>query len=201
MTEEKGIQITKGSTNISKVNSQSGIEISRSGKPISGAAPELLEVAFRCASKRKPFKILLEGQPTGSKNYRYKVVHILKGEEPSQQKAISWSRAKKHDININEIKGIHNVECPHCGNKSGIIRCQCGGLSCRGGVRREGNRQYQECPWCRSVGIISGYFKELSGERSGSRQAQSNRGSAKKQIETTGESVQKLTSGNKEVMK
>jgi len=198
MTEEKGIQITRGSKEVSKISSQNGIEISRSGKPINGAVPELLDLEFRCASTRKSYRILLEARRTAQTN-RYKVISILKGESGPQSKAVSSSSVRKLDININEIDGIHSVKCPHCGGgKSAMIQCGCGGLSCGGGVRSEGNKQYQECPWCRSVGVIGGYIEKLTGERSTSRRGLSSKGSSKQQIRITDE-VQKLPPGNKQI--
>ena len=195
MTEEKGIQITRGSKQVSKISSQNGIEISRSGKPISGAVAELVELEFRCASTRKGFKILLERKLTVQTS-RYRVVSILKGESSQQKKAVSSSSVRNLDININEIDGIHTVKCPYCGGgKHALIKCGCGGLSCGGGVRSEGNREYQECPWCGSVGVIQGYFEKLSGERCTSRRGLSSRGSSQQQIKTTADTALKLPSG------
>ena len=58
MTEEKGIQITRGLRDMSRLDSRYGIEMSRTGKPISGRVPELLELDFRCGITHKGFRVM-----------------------------------------------------------------------------------------------------------------------------------------------
>jgi len=60
MTEEKSIQITRGTKDISRPSSNYGIEINRTGKPIVGSVPELLELDFRCGVTRKGFRVIIE---------------------------------------------------------------------------------------------------------------------------------------------
>jgi hypothetical protein len=201
MTEEKGIQITRGSKEVIKFSSQDGIEISHSEKPISGAVSESLELQVRCASTRKGFKLLLERKRTGQTS-RYRVMSILKEESGRKTKAVSSSSARTIDIDINQIDGILAVQCPYCGGgKYSLIKCACGGLSCGGGVHREGNSQYQECPWCQSVGVIRGHIETLSGERSSPRQGLPSRGNSQQQLKTTADAALKLPSGQKPVTK
>ena len=201
MTEEKGIQITRGSKQVSKVSSHDGIEISHSEKPISGAVSELLEVRVRCASTRKGFKLLLERKRTAQAS-RYKVVSILKEESGRQKKAVSSSNARELDIDIKEIDGILALRCPYCSSgRYSLIKCGCGGLSCGGGVYREGNSQYQECPWCQSIGVIRGHIETLSGERSTPRQGLPSRGSSQQKLKTTADAALKLPSGQRQVTK
>lgn len=202
MTEERGIQITRGSKQVNKVSPQNGIEISHSGRPISGAAPELIELPFRCASTRRGFKVLLEGKQTAHTT-RYKVISVIKeGETGRQNKAVSSPSLRKFDMDVNKVDGIHTIKCPHCsGGKYAVLQCGCGGLACGGGVRHEGNKQYQECPWCHSVGIITGDIEKLSGEKSTSHRGLPSRGSSQQQLKTSADTTPKLSSGQREMTK
>jgi len=201
MTEEKGIQITRGSKEVSRPSSRYGIEISRTGKPIEGQVPELLELDIRCGITRKGFRVIIEGKQTVRGN-RYRVVKVLKVENLTQSKTVSSYKANKLDINVEEIEGISNVKCPHCrGGKSAVIKCGCGGLSCGGGIRREGNREYHECPWCRSVGIIKGNIETLSGGRTPSREVLGEREVGKQILKSTHNSVKLLPPGSRQMQK
>jgi hypothetical protein len=202
MTEEKGIQIVRGSKQVTRVRSQSGIEISHSGKPISGAAPELVELQFRCASTRKGFKVLLEGKQT-AQTIRYRLMGILKERETGrQEEAVSSPALKKLDIDINKIDGIHTIKCPHCGGgRHAVLQCECGGLACGGGVRHEGGRQYQECPWCHSVGVIKGDIERLSGERPISQRGLPRSAGSQRQLRTSADSAPKLPPGQRQMTK
>jgi len=163
--------------------------------------PELLELDFRCGITRKGFRVIIEGEQT-VRGHRYKVVKVLKVDNLSQSKTVSSYKAKKLDINVEEIEGISTVKCPHCrGGKSTVIKCGCGGLSCGGGVRREGNKEYQECPWCRSVAIIKGHIETLSGERSASREILAVKEVSKQMLKSTDASTKTLPSGSKQVQK
>lgn len=164
-TEGKGIQISKGTKDTNKTDPRFSIEINRTGKPTTGQVPELLELNFRCGVTKKDFRALIEGEQTARGN-RYKVFEVLKVDGSPQKNTLSSYQAKKLDINVENIEGISSLKCPYCrGSKSTVIKCGCGGLSCGGGVRREGNRDYHECPWCGSIGIISGHIETLSGEK------------------------------------
>ena len=163
--------------------------------------PELLELDFRCGITRKSFRVIIEGKQT-VRGYRYKVVKVLKVDNFSQSKTVSSDKAKKLDINIEEIEGISTVKCPHCrGGKSAVIKCGCSGLSCGGGVRREGNKEYHECPWCRSVGIIKGHIETLSGKRPPSSEMLAGRDISKQVLKSTDASVKTLPPGSKQVQK
>ena len=105
-------------------------------------------------------------------------------------------------LSIEEIEGISNVKCPYCrGGKSWVIKCGCGGLSCGGGVRREGNTEYHKCPWCQSDGIITGNIETLSGERATSHQTLPNRDDSKQMLKNTDTSLRSLPPGSKQVQK
>jgi hypothetical protein len=202
MTEERGIQITRGAKQVNKVSPQNGIEISHSGRPIAGTVPEMVEVPFRCASTGKGFKVLLEKKQT-TQSSRYRVISILKeGETGRQGEAVSSPTLKKLDIDINKIDRIHNIKCPYCGGgKYALLQCGCGGLACGGGVRHEGNRQYQECPWCHSVGVIRGEIEKLSGERSTSHRGLPRSSSSQQQLKTSTDTAPKLPPGQKQMTK
>jgi hypothetical protein len=201
MTEERGIEITRGPQQVSKVSSHNGIEITHSEKPISGAVSESLELQVRCASTRKGFKLLLERKRTVQAS-RYRVVSVLKEESDRKTKAVSSTDARRLDIDIRQIDGILAVQCPYCGGgKYSLIQCGCGGLACGGGVHSEGNSQYQECPWCQSTGVIRGHIETLSGERSSLRQGLPGRSSSQQQLKATADATLKLPSGQKQVTK
>ena len=196
MTDKEGIQIRRGSRQVATTGSQDGIEISRSGKPVSGAAPELVELQLRCGKTRKGFKIILERKRTAQTG-RYRVVSILEGHSTEKNKTGSSAGVRSLDININEIDGIDTAKCPYCGGgKHALIKCGCGGVSCGGGVRREGNRESHKCPWCGSVGIIQGYIENLSGERSASHRGLPGGGISQQQLPTN--SAPRLRSAKKE---
>ncbi len=199
MTEEKSIQITRGTKDLSKPSSRYGIEINRTGKPIVGSVPELLELDFRCGVTRKSFRVIIEGEKNAGVN-RYKLVKVLKTDDFSQSRLAHSYKPRKLDIKVEEIKGISNVKCPYCkGGKSSVIQCGCGGLSCGGRVRREGNREYHKCPWCQSVGIITGHIETLSGERSSSRQILQSRESTKQTLILTDTPLKTLPPGSKQI--
>lgn len=202
MTEERGIQITRGSKQVTRISSQNGIEISHSGRPIAGAVPELVKLPLRCASTGKGFKVLLEKKQTAQTS-RYRVISVLREGQSGRQKGeVSSSSFRKFDIDVNKIDGIHNIKCPYCsGSRHAVIQCGCGGLACGGGVRHEGNRQYQECPWCHSVGVIRGEIEKLSGERSTSHRGLPTRGSSEQQLRTIADTAPKLPSGQKQITK
>jgi hypothetical protein len=202
MTEEKGIQITRGSKQVDKVSPQNGIEISHSGRPVTGAVPELAELPFRCASTGKGFKVLLEKKQT-TQSSRYRVISVLReGQSGRQKEDASSSGSKRFDVDVNNIDGIHTIRCPHCsGGRHAVLQCGCGGLACGGAVRYEGNRQYQECPWCHSVGVITGDIERLSCEKSTSHRGLPSRGSSQQQLKTTADTSLKLPSGQNQVTK
>ena len=201
MTEEKGIQITRGSKDVSRPSSGHGIEISRTGKPIVGMVPELLELDFRCGITSKDFRVIIEGEKT-AQGHRYKLVKVIKVDNIPQSKAGPYYKQKKLDINVEEIKGISNVKCPYCsGGKSRVIKCGCGGLSCGGGVRREGNKEYHKCPWCKSVGIITGHIETLSGERSTLSQTLPNREGSNQMLRSANPPVKTLPPGSRQIQK
>jgi len=201
MTEEKGIQIKRGSKDLSRPSARYGIEISRTGKPTIGMVPELFELDFRCGLTRKGFRVIIEGEQTVRGN-RYKVVKVLKVDNLVKNQTVSSYKAKKLDINVEEIEGISTVKCPYCrGGKSTVIKCGCGGLSCGGGVRREGNQDYHECPWCQSVGIIKGHIETLSGERTPSHEILGVKEVSKQLLKSTDVSVKKLPPVIKQIQK
>ena len=165
MKFRKDVQKVEESKDMHVAISQKGIEISRKGEPISGVVPELVELDFRCGVNRKGFRIIIEGQQN-IRGRNYKIAQVLKEEKLSRNKEASKHKPKNLDISVEEIEGISTLQCPYCrGGKSAVIKCGCGGLSCGGGMRSEGNKDYHECPWCGSVGIIQGSIKNLSGER------------------------------------
>jgi Zn-finger nucleic acid-binding protein len=103
---------------------------------------------------------------------------------------------------VGNIDGIHTIKCPHCsGGRHAVLQCGCGGLACGGRVRYEGNRQYQECPWCHSVGVIRGEIEKLGGERSTSHRGLPSRGSSQQQLKTTADTSLKLPSGQRKMTK
>ena len=180
--------------------SQKGIEISHKGKPISGTVPELVELDFRCGVNRKGFRIIIEGQQNIRERH-YKVIQVLKVENLSKSKAASTYKAKNLDINVEEIEGISTFQCPYCkGGKSAVIKCGCGGLSCGGGIRKQGNKEYQECPWCGSVGALTPpHPLTLSGERSPLRETITFRNISKQAPKITDYSIKTLPPGSKQV--
>jgi len=201
MTDGKSIQITRGNKDLSRPGSNYGIEINRTGKPTVGSVPELLELDFRCGVTRKGFRVIIEGEKNDRGN-RYKLKDVLKTDDFSQSRTAPSYKQKKLDIDVEEIKGISNVKCPYCrGGKSWVIKCGCGGLSCGGGVRREGNKEYHKCPWCQSVGIITGRIETLSGERSSSRQTLPNREVSKQTLISTDAPLKTLPPGSKQIQK
>jgi predicted RNA-binding Zn-ribbon protein involved in translation (DUF1610 family) len=178
--------------------SQKGIEISRKGEPISGLVPELVELDFRCGVNRKDFRIIVERQQN-IRGRHYKVTQVLKVENLSKSKAASKHKAKNLDISVEEIEGISTFQCPHCrGGKSAFLQCGCGGLSCGGGIRSEGNKNYHVCPWCGSLGVIEGHIKTLSGERSPLRETLTARDINKQALKTTNYSSKTLPPGSKQ---
>lgn len=204
-TEGKGIQITRGIRDTSKTGSRFNIEINRTGKPAIGQVPELLELNFRCGVTKRDFRVLIEGEQTARGNH-YKVVEVLKVDSSSQKHTVSSYQSKNKDISVENIEGISSLKCPYCrGSKSTVIKCGCGGLSCGGGVRKEGNRHYHECPWCGSIGIITGHIETLSGEKKPSREILGDREKSKpisKQVFISNEaSLKTLPPGNKQVQK
>ena len=200
MKFRKDVQKVGESKDIHVAISQKGIEISRKGEPISGLVPELVELDFRCGVNRKDFRIIVERQQN-IRGRHYKVTQVLKVENLSKSKAASKYKAKNLDISVEEIEGISTFQCPHCrGGKSAVLQCGCGGLSCGGGIRSEGNKEYHECPWCGSVGVIEGHIKTLSGERSPLRETLAVRDTSKQALKTTSYSVKTLPSGSKQQM-
>ncbi len=199
MKFRKDIQKAGESKDTHVAISQKGIVISHKGKPISGLVPELVELDFRCGVHRQGFRIIIERQQN-IRGRHYKVTQVLKAEHLSKNKAPSKQKAKNLDINIEEIEGISTFQCPHCrGGKSAVIKCGCGGLSCGGGIRSEGNKQYHECPWCGSVGVIEGHIKSLSGERSPLRETLTARDIGKQALKITNYSAKTLPPGSKQV--
>lgn len=200
MKFRKDVQKVGESKDIHVAISQKGIEISRKGEPISGLVPELVELDFRCGVNRKDFRIIVERQQN-IRGRHYKVTQVLKVENLSKSKTASKYKAKNLDINVEEIEGISTFQCPHCrGGKSAVLQCGCGGLSCGGGIRSEGNKEYHECPWCGSVGVIEGHIKTLSGERSPLRETLAVRDTSKQALKTTSYSVKTLPPGSKQQM-
>jgi predicted RNA-binding Zn-ribbon protein involved in translation (DUF1610 family) len=199
MKFRKDVQKVGESKDIHVAISQKGIEISRKGKPISGLVPELVELDFRCGVNHKGFRIIIEGQQN-IRGRHYKVIQVLKVENLSKSKAASTYKAKNLDINVEEIEGISTFQCPHCkGGKSAVIKCGCGGLSCGGGIRNEGGKEYHDCPWCGSVGVIEGHIETLSGERSPLRETLTVRDISKQALKITDHSVKTLPPGGKQV--
>jgi hypothetical protein len=201
MKFRKDVQKVGESKDIHVAISQKGIEISRKGKPISGLVPELVELDFRCGINHKDFRIIVEKQQN-SRGRHYKVTQVLKVENLPKSMPASKYKAKNLDINVEEIEGISTFQCPHCrGGKSAVIQCGCGGLSCGGGRRSEGNKEYHECPWCGSVGVIEGHIKTLSGERSPLRETLTVRDISKQALKITDYSAKMLGSGDKKITK
>jgi predicted RNA-binding Zn-ribbon protein involved in translation (DUF1610 family) len=201
MKFRKDVQKVGESKDIHVAISQKGIEISRKGKPISGLVPELVELDFRCGINHKDFRIIVEKQQN-SRGRHYKVTQVLKVENLPKSMPASKYKAKNLDINVEEIEGISTFQCPHCrGGKSAVIQCGCGGLSCGGGIRSEGNKEYHECPWCGSVGVIEGHIKTLSGERSPLRETLTVRDISKQALKITDYSAKMLGSGDKKITK
>lgn len=198
----KGIQITKGSKEANGPSYSYGIEISRTGKPIEGKVPELLGLAFRCGVTRRNFQVIIEEKQTG-REFHYKVVKVLQVDGHPRDQKVSPYQPIKLDINVGNIEGITNVKCPHCGGgKIAVIKCGCGGLSCGGGIKREGEREYNECPWCRSVGIIKGNIETLSGEKTRSHDMlRGDREVSMGILKSTNPSVKTLPSGSKQLQK
>jgi len=200
MKFRKDVQKVGESKDIHVAVSQKGIEISRKGEPISGLFPEIVELDFRCGVNLKGFRITIERQQN-TRGRHYKIAQVLKVENLSKSKAISKHKAKNLDISVEEIEGISTLQCPHCrGGKSAVIQCGCGGLSCGGGIRSEGNKEYYECPWCGSVGVIAGHIKTLSGERSPLREILTARDISKQALKITNYSAKTLPPGSKEQM-
>ncbi len=199
MKFRKDVQKVGESKDIHVAISQKGIEISRKGKPIRGLVPELVELDFRCGVNHKGFRIIVEGQQN-IRGRHYKVIQVLKVENLSKSKAASTYKAKNLDINVEEIEGISTFQCPHCkGGKSAVIKCGCGGLSCGGGIRSEGGKEYHECPWCGSLGVIEGHIETLSGERAPLRETRTVRDISKQALKITDHSVKTLPPGGKQV--
>ena len=200
MKFRKDVQKVGESKDIHVAISQKGIEISRKGKPISGLVPELVELDFRCGVNHKGFRIIIEGQQN-IRGRHYKVTQVLKLENLSKSKAASTYKAKNLNINVEEIEGISTFQCPHCkGGKSAVIKCGCGGLSYGGGIRSEGSKEYHECPWCGSVGVIEGHIETLSGERAPLRETLTVSDTSKQAIRTTSYSVKTLPPSSKQQM-
>lgn len=76
---ERGIEITRGSKPTAGIHSHTGIEVSHSGKPVSGAVPESMELEVRCASTGSGFRVVLEERRVHQTS-RYKVVGTLREE-------------------------------------------------------------------------------------------------------------------------
>ena len=200
MKFRKDVQRVGESKDIHVAVSQKGIEISRKGKPISGLVPELVELDFRCGVNRKDFRIIVEKQQN-IRGHHYKVTQVLKVENLPKSKTASKYKAKNLDINVQEIEGILTFQCPHCrGGKSAVIKCGCGGLSCGGGIRSEGSKEYHECPWCGSVGVIEGHIETLSGERAPLRETLTASDISKQAIRTTDYSAKTLPPSSKQQM-
>jgi hypothetical protein len=198
MKFRKDVQKVGESKDIHVAVSQKGIEIRRKGEPISGLVPEIVELDFRCGVNHKGFRVVIERQQNIGERH-YKVTQVFKLENIPKSKTASTYKAKNLDINVEQIAGISAVQCPYCkGGKSAVIRCGCGGLSCGGGIRSEGNKDYHECPWCGSVGVIEGHIETLSGERAPLHKTLTVSDTSKKTIKTTSYSVKTLPSGNKE---
>jgi hypothetical protein len=198
MKFRKDVQKVGESKDIHVAVSQKGIEINRKGEPTSGLVPEIVELDFRCGVNRKGFRVVIERQQNIGERH-YKVTQVSKLENISRSKIASTNKAKNLDINVEQIAGISAVQCPYCkGGKSAIIKCGCGGLSCGGGIRSEGNKDYHECPWCGSVGVIEGYIVTLSGERTPLRKTLTVSDTSKQTIKTVSCSVKTLPSGTKE---
>ncbi|MFC2049905.1 TerY-C metal binding domain-containing protein [Chloroflexota bacterium] len=201
MKFRKDVQKVGESKDIHVAISQKGIEISRKGEPISGLVPELVELDFRCGVNRKDFRIIVEKQQN-IRGRHYKVTQVLKVENLPKSKTASNHKAKNLDINVEEIEGISTFQCPHCrGGKSAVLQCGCGGLSCGGGIRSEGNKEYHECPWCGSIGVIEDHIKTLSGERSPLRETLTVRDTSKQALKITDYSAKMLRSGDKKITK
>jgi DNA-directed RNA polymerase subunit RPC12/RpoP len=200
MKFRKDIQKVGESKDIHIAISQKGIEISRKGEPVSGLVPELVELDFRCGVNHKGFHAIVEGQQN-TRGRHYKVTQVLKSENLSKGKAASKHRAKNLDISVEEIEGISTLQCPYCrGGKSAVLQCGCGGLSCGGGIWSKGNKEYYECPWCGSIGVIKGHIKTLSGERSPLQETLIARDISKQAPKTTNYSAKTLPLGSKEQM-
>jgi len=129
-------------------------------KEISESTSESLALDFRCSTTGRDFTIFLGRELRGK---LYKVVKIVTDDVASRSSS-SLFTPKTIDIDINEIE-YGGIKCPYCdGGERSFIKCECGKLSCAGGVKECNGKYLHKCPWCVTEGYIEGDIQEVSGK-------------------------------------
>ncbi|MBU4266055.1 MAG: hypothetical protein KKE96_02390 [Candidatus Altiarchaeota archaeon] len=124
---------------------------------------ESLRLDFRCSSTEREFTVFLERE---HQDKLYKVVKIVTDDTVSHSNSIMSSTVPKKAMEIDIEKMDYNsLKCPYCdGGKLAFVRCECGKLSCSGGVCEREDKHLFKCPWCGSEGYIEGEIQKVSGK-------------------------------------
>ena len=100
---------------------------------------------FRCSATKKGFGVLLNKKEQGQ---AYVVSGITTNDDRSAHGMPSASSTESLDIDIGDIDSS-SIRCPHCqGGRWTFVKCDCGGLSCTGGVKAIRDGYQHTCPWC-----------------------------------------------------
>lgn len=118
---------------------------------------------FRCSATKKGFGVLLKKE----QGQAYVVSGITTSDDRSAHGMTAASAAESLDIDISEMD-FGSIRCPHCqGGRWTFVKCDCGGLSCSGGVKAIRERYQHTCPWCGTQGYVDteGTIDRLTGRR------------------------------------
>ena len=133
----------------------------RKSAAIQRNASATLKLGFRCSSSKKDFEVLLERNYPGQ---GYRIVEINKDQRVPNLESNSLATEEITDININEMEDVI-IGCPYCkGGKWSFIECECGKLSCAGGVEEYDGEYLHCCPWCGNRGYIGRDIEKVSGK-------------------------------------
>jgi predicted RNA-binding Zn-ribbon protein involved in translation (DUF1610 family) len=124
------------------------------------SASSSLRLDFKCTRTKKDWAVLLT-KDSGSSFFE--VVRIIAPSTTVQSNPGAPSLSKSTDVDLEKIKNISSIKCPHCGT-SRWVECGCGKLGCRGGVTERDGRSWYVCPWCGDGGFIERHIESVSGE-------------------------------------
>ena len=123
------------------------------------SAPSI-KVDLRCTKTLNGWAVLLKKESAGD---LFEIVKVVTPSGSLPSKSGAPSMAESAIVDLNKIKNLDAIKCPHCGDK-GWVKCGCGKLSCEGGAERRDGRKWHVCPWCERGGYIEGTFETIAGE-------------------------------------
>lgn len=111
--------------------------------------PNVVIVMARCNHNRQPFGSRFEEKARGQWLADWAF-------------ALKETAARKEGYDRNEIVGVFGFDraypgCPHC-HAISLFKCGCGRVACW-----DGDRNSVTCPWCGSIGKVSGPVHSLNG--------------------------------------